>query len=152
MDQLPKGISVSLQDYEFDSHQKGRSTIPLLRVTIAGVPTIGGLVALMKQLRLITRTIKGEYIAITDLSMLEVNKVFESFILFGMEKSYKIFLSVKNQAKISFVVLGKKQNNRLISDTLQRINRDIVKEDYSYKYYFLEDESKIGELVEKGMK
>ncbi len=152
MEELPKGISVSLQDYEFDSHKKGRSTIPLLRVTISGVPTIGGLVALMKQVRLMTSTIRGEYIAITDLSNIEVNKIFESFILFGMEKSYKIFLSVKNQAKISFVVLGKKQNNRLISDTLQRINSDIVKEDYSYKYYFLEDESKIGELVEKGMK
>lgn len=152
MEHLPKGVTVSMQDFSYDSHKKGRSTVLMLRVTISGMPTIGEIAALMKQIRLVTSNIKGDYISVTDLTKLEVNKIFESFILFGMEKSYKIFLSVKNQAIMSFVILGKKDNNRFMSDTLKRINNDKVKENYAYQYFFLEDESRVSELVEKGLK
>lgn len=124
--------------------------IPMLRVTIAGTPSIGDISRLMAEIRNLTSSINENYIALTDLTKLKVNDFFRRIILYGMEKTYKSFLSVKNQAKISFVILGATQErNEAVVSTLTRINDEISGLDYQYSYFFLSDEKKVAQIVLK---
>ncbi len=150
MQPLPDNLQINLSNFTCCYKDGQNRVIPCLRVKISGVPKLSDIATLMRNLREITDQIPEAYVAITDLCELEVNKFFRAFILFGMEKSYKTFLAVKNQAAISFVVLGKLQRgSRLITDSLEKINKGVASKDYNYRYFFLEDESSINELIIK---
>lgn len=150
MQSLPENLQVTLSNYTCQKPGNENRVIPCLRVVIAGTPSVTDVNNLMKNLREITDNISEKYIAITDLTNLQVSKFFRSFIMFGMEKAYKSFLSVKNQAAISFVILGPEQRgSRQVTDSLLKINSGVSSKDYNYRYFFLEYEKKVQELVKQ---
>jgi hypothetical protein len=150
---LPDNLQLKLSDVLFypPKSKKNPRSIVQLEIIIEKVPSIIGIKKLMDNIReVIAQLPSSKYIAITDLSHLSVNKFFRNFILSGMEKSYKSFISVPKQAAISFVVLGgDAKESRLLVSSLERINTDIAHQDYQYNYYFIENRDKIDSILSK---
>jgi hypothetical protein len=78
----------------------------------------------MKEIKQLTDRLEHPYISVTNMQKLEVKPLLRSIILYGMEKTYKSFLSVKNKASLSFVVLPKDPKvSNVVIDSLENINR-----------------------------
>lgn len=150
MQELPSNLSASITTIDINSSdEKETKHVPVLNVLIADTPSIIQIKHLMDNIRELSSSILGDYIAVTDLSKLSINTFFRSLILQGMETAYKSFISVPHQARISFVILGDddKRLDKLITASLKRINDDIAKQDYEYNYFFIQNNSQVPEIV-----
>jgi hypothetical protein len=122
--------------------------ITQLTVLISGSPSIREIMSLMKRINEETDKIKQRYISVTDLSKLDVGNLFRSIIIYGMEKTYKSFLAVKNRAIISFVIINdQEKTGRSMMDSLKEINNS--NDDYAYKYLFINNIDQVKPIVEK---
>lgn len=125
--------------------------ITTMEVNISGTPSLPEILAMMKEINTLSEAIKGDYISITDMTKLDINKFIRSIILHGMESTYKSLLSVKNAAVLSFVVLGDNQEEQgYLSKSLENINETSTSkgENYKFKYVFVKSKEEIPEIAE----
>lgn len=125
-------------------------TMPTMIIDIYGTPSLPDVLSLMKEINKTVETMKEEYISVTDMSKLNINKLLQSIILHGMESTYKTILSTKNPSKLSFVVLADNEEDKAIfSRTIGSINATMASKgaDYEYKYVFIKDKKEVEEIA-----
>lgn len=139
-----KPTEVSIESLSIlDNSGEKNNNVPILRVVISGAPSLGGILEGMKRIRESIEQMPQEYVAITDISQLEISKFVRSVILFGMEASYKGLLAVKHQALLSLVIIDKRADGaQSMVDMLQRINAKQLdgKDNYAFRYEFVSNE------------
>jgi len=128
--------------------QKEKEKIyPLMQISVSGTPGLGTIREMMEEIDELSKTIKGEYIAVTDFRGLKIGKFLQSIIIFGMEKTYKKILSVANPAILSFAIFPKEQrDSELMKDSLETINND---KGFKYRYVFINDPDEVKSIVER---
>ena len=125
---------------------------PIMDIAIFGVPSLSDVINLMNDIKNAIKEIEGDYISLTDLSRLTINKFFSRIILSGMESTYKSLVSVGRQSIISFVILGENQENKsFLENTLKNINEQKIntEKDYKYRYYFVKSKEEIKTIAEQ---
>lgn len=146
---LGNDLSVSKESIDITLKSGEDIKMPLMRVIISGTPKFSEVVDLMKEVKRVSGEFKDEYISVTDMSDLKINKLLQTLILNGMQSSYKKLLSVENPSKLSFVILNpNSEGSSALKKSLEDINEsDAEEKDYKYEYVFLDDESKVGEVA-----
>lgn len=146
---LSKDLSVTKENIDITLKSGDVIKMPLMRVIISGTPKFSEVVDLMKEIKRVSGEFEEEYISVTDMSDLKINKLLQTLILNGMQGSYKKLLSVENPSKLSFVILNSdSEGSSALKKSLEDINEINVNEkDYKYKYVFLNDESKVSDVA-----
>jgi predicted thioredoxin/glutaredoxin len=144
-------ILMSQMDLNFKDGT-GVKTYPVMNITIEGAPSLSDIIHLINEIKTAIKDVKEDYISVTDLSKLSINKFLGKIIMTSMESTYKSLLSVGRQSVISFVVFGETQEyTSLLDNTLRSINEqkiDTVK-DYKYRYYFVKLREDIKAIAEQ---
>jgi predicted thioredoxin/glutaredoxin len=144
-------ISMSQMDLNFKDGT-GVKTYPVMNISIEGAPSLSDIIHLVNEIKTAIKDVKEDYISVTDLSKLSINKFLGKIIMTSMESTYKSLLSVGRQSVISFVVFGETQEyTSLLDNTLRSINEqkiDTVK-DYKYRYYFVKLKEDIKAIAEQ---
>ena len=148
-----KHYSISMSQMDLNHKDgTGTKTYPVMYITIEGAPSLSDMIHLINDIKAAIRDVKEDYISVTDLSKLSINKFLGKIILTSMESTYKTLLSVGRQSVISFVVFGETQEyTSLLDSTLRNINEqkiDTVK-DYKYRYYFVKLKEDIKAIAEQ---
>ena len=153
MDKVTKHYSIAMSQVELSSKESSVSKIyPVMDIAIFGTPSLLDIINLMNDIKSSIKEIEGDYISITDLSKLIINKFFSKIILSGMESTYKSLVSVGRQSIISFVVLGETQEYKdTLSNTLHNINEQKIdtEKDYKYRYYFVKSKEEIKAIAQQ---
>lgn len=148
MSKNTKNTSVVLDQLEFVSRDGENQSVSSCNVRISGIPGIGEIRKLMNEIDEITKNLKEDYVAITDLRGLKIAKFLQMIILYGMEKTYKSILSVSNPAKLSFVIIPHEQKeSKLLQKSLEEINENESDEDYKYEYIFTSSPEEAKDMV-----
>jgi hypothetical protein len=122
---------------------------PLMHVVIQGIPLLSDMMNLMKNINKAADAIEGDYVSVTDMSKFSTNRFLSSIILYGMEKTYKSFLSVKHKSKISFVIVDEKStDSKFLKYSLQDINNSEPNKP-GYNYYFVSSMDQVQAVCEK---
>lgn len=148
-----KHYSLEMKSIEL-SNKDGKNTkkFPLMSVKIFGVPGLGEIIHLMGDIKEEIKLIEGDYISVTDLTELSINKFLSKIILRGMESAYKSVLGVGRPSIISFVILNDSQDYAaVLSNSLQTINNQKIdsSKDYKYRYYFVRSMDEVGKIAEQ---
>lgn len=122
---------------------------PLLRIKIAGAPSLVEFISFMSKVESFTEDYQQDYISLTDFSDLYPNKITELLISISSSKLIRSITFVTNQAKMSFVVLGKDSRFSILEKQLKDVNNSSEEKGYSYNYHFIEDESQMKDIAEK---
>lgn len=153
MKKVSKHYSIEMNSIDLDLKKGSKPTnYQKMEVEIHGTPSLPEIIHLMGDIKAIIKVTKGDYISVTDLTKLSINKFLGKIILSGMESAYKLALGVGRPSVISFVILGNGQEYAgVLSNTLQNINTQKIDttKDYKYRYYFVEKREQIRAIAEQ---
>ncbi len=139
---------IEFDEITFKTKRGEIKTYPLMRIKIFGKLGIADVKPIMDAIREAVKKMDKDYISITNLRDLDINKTLQSMIFFGMEKFYNKMLSVENPAKYSFVLVDGEDRLQKTVSTLESINKNRGNiSDPVYNYLFISNYEQMSELL-----
>ncbi|MEI7579879.1 MAG: hypothetical protein WCJ58_07675 [bacterium] len=121
----------------------------LLRIKIAGAPSLVEFVNFIIKIESFTEKFKRDYISLTDFSELLPNIIIERLISISSSRLIRSIIFVSNKSKMSFVLLGKDSKFSVLKKHLMDVNSPSEDKGYSYNYFFIEEEAQLAKTAEK---